>query len=408
MFDLVLTIALGFLGSFGHCVSMCGPITVAFSLSQTFPQSPGWRKAVYFHGLLNLGRIISYVVVGAVIGALGSVLIAGGQVAGIESGLRHILAIITGIMFIWMGLYQINPKLIPKLPQFHPLMQIKLHQYLNEKMLNLTKQFHWWTPIPLGLIWGMIPCGFLYIAQVKAAETTNFWMGGLTMLAFGIGTFPSMLGVGLSATLLSKDKRSQLYRLGGWVTLTIGMATLIRTGEMVDYTGYAALLCLILTLIARPCNRLIPKLLIYRRASGVGAYIFSLAHTAHMLDHHFEWNFDAISFMLPMQQIGIWTGFIALGLMTPAAMTSFDLMVEKLGKYWRLIHLVAVPALVFAVSHTILIGSTYLGSLEWTIGNKLLSALLGVITLAVLLLRINWVWTLLSLDKFYSDPNRIK
>ena len=63
--------ALGFLGSFGHCIGMCGPLTVAFALSQedNNPNSiNGWR----FHLLLNVGRIISYSLVGAALGGLGS------------------------------------------------------------------------------------------------------------------------------------------------------------------------------------------------------------------------------------------------------------------------------------------------------------------------------------------------
>jgi sulfite exporter TauE/SafE len=89
--------------------------------------------------------------------------------------------------------------------------------------VKLSATPHWWTPALLGSVWGLIPCGFLYAAQIKAAETGNLWLGAATMLAFGLGTMPMMLGVGVSASKLSADKRSQLFRLGGWVTLTIGI-----------------------------------------------------------------------------------------------------------------------------------------------------------------------------------------
>ena len=112
-----------------------------------------------------------------------------------------------------------------------------------------------------------MPCGFLYTAQIKAAQTGNMWMGAATMLAFGLGTFPMMLGVGVSASLFSKDKRSQLFRLGGWVTLAIGVITLLRTGDtMVDYTGHAGLILLMLALIARPISGLWAAPMRYRRA----------------------------------------------------------------------------------------------------------------------------------------------
>ncbi|GAC1490853.1 MAG: hypothetical protein NVS2B14_03130 [Chamaesiphon sp.] len=409
MIDLFLIMLLGFLGSFGHCVSMCGPLTVAFSLSRQTATSVTWLHHFYFHALLNLGRITSYALVGAAMGALGSVLVAGGQLAGIESSLRQGLAIFTGVLLIWIGLTQINPKLLPRIPLPHPLAQGGLHQWLSAAMMQLSYRSYWWTPALLGMAWGLIPCGFLYIAQVKAAETGDLWKGCATMLAFGLGTFPSMLGIGVSTSLLSADKRSQLFRMGGWVTLTIGVLTLLRTGEMVDYNGYAALFCLMLALISRPISRFWSFPLRYRRALGVGAYVLSLAHTGHMLEHTFEWDLQGLPFMVPTQQVGIWAGIVAVGLMTPIALTSFDSMVQALGqRRWRTIHLLGIPVLILCAVHTILLGSNYLGAMEWTTTNKLFSVLLATMTLMVILVRFRWLWSLLSLEQFYTAPIKTK
>lgn len=399
--------SLGFLGSFGHCVGMCGPITVAFSLSQQQETTKFWQQ-LGFHSLLNFGRIISYALVGAGIGALGSVLLAGGQLAGIGSSLRQTMTILTGLMLIWFGIVQIKPDFLPRLPVFHPLTQGSWHQRLNAAMTKLSLQTRWWTPFLLGSVWGLIPCGFLYAAQIKAAATGNLWMGAATMLAFGLGTMPMMLGVGVSASRLSADKRSQLFRLGGWVTLSIGILTLLRTDAMIDYTGHGALILLMLALIARPISGLWAGLLRYRRALGVGAFVLSLAHTAHMLDHTLQWNLDALSFMLPQHQAGIGLGALALVLMAPAALTSFDSLQKKLGKNWRLIHLLGVPALVLATVHTVLIGSHYLGELQWNWDNGIRSAIAFLITLLVLLIRFRLVWSLFTLQKFYVAPNNPK
>jgi hypothetical protein len=272
-------------------------------------------------------------------------------------------------------------------------------------MTKLSATPHWWTPALLGAVWGLIPCGFLYAAQIKAAETGNLWRGAATMLAFGLGTMPMMLGVGVSASKLSADKRSQLFRLGGWVTLTIGILTLLRTSDMVDYTGHAALILLMLALIARPISGFYSAPLRYRRAIGVGAYVLALAHTGHMLAHTLQWNFDAINFMLPMHQLAMLAGILALVLMTPAALTSFDRIQSTLGKRWRQIHLLAVPALLLAAIHTVLIGSHYLGQLEGTWENQLRAAIASILVIAVLLVRSRFFWSLLSLEKFYIPPN---
>ncbi|MBW4623010.1 MAG: sulfite exporter TauE/SafE family protein [Cyanosarcina radialis HA8281-LM2] len=408
MLDLFLIMTLGFLGSFGHCVGMCGPLAVAFSLSPQPASASNWRGQLYFHGSLNLGRIASYTLVGGLIGALGSVLIASGQLAGIDSSLRRLLTIFTGLLLVWMGVRQINPRLLPQLPFLHPLISGNWHQRLSAAMTNLSWQPHKLTPALLGMTWGLMPCGFLYAAQIKAAETGNIWQGAATMLAFGLGTIPAMLGVGIFASALSADRRSQLFRLGGWITLTIGLLTLLRTGEMTDYTGHAALFCLMLALIARPVSRLWSYPLRYRRGLGVGAFVLSIAHTLHMLEHTFDWHLHALSFMLPVHQIAIWTGILALGLMVPAACTSFDSMLQRLGKRWRQIHLLTMPAFVLAVLHTIAIGSHYLGGLEWTAAHKFWSVVLVAIALLVLFLRCRWFWVLFSCEKFYAEPHQFK
>ena len=385
MLDLLLVIALGFLGSFGHCIGMCGPLTVAFALSQQDRDSEkfnGWR----FHLLLNIGRIISYSIVGAALGGLGSAFVASGQLAGIGSNFRQIMAIFTGILLIWFGLGQIKPNWLPRLPYLNPLQGI-IHNRLNSGMDRLASQQKWWTPALLGGVWGLIPCGFLYAAQLKAVETGNLLLGAVTMFCFGLGTTPTMLGVGVSASKISADRRSQLFRLGGWVTLAIGILTLLRTDAMIDYTGHGALLLLMLALIARPLSEVWPGPLQYRRAIGVGAFILSLAHTAHMLDHSLNWNPDAIAFMLPQHRLGIGGGILSLFLMFPAAITSSDRAVKNLGSRWRKIHLLTVPALIFAVSHVVLSGSNYLGDLQLSLNSKLRTGLVVLLGVVVLLVR---------------------
>lgn len=389
MLDLLLILAIGFFGSFGHCVGMCGPLTVAFSLSHK--QDPlKWQEQLSFHILLNLGRLVSYTLVGAGIGALGSILIVGGQMAGSGSVLRRGIALLTGVMLIWFGIIQIQPKFLPRIPFLHPLTQGKLHNRLSAAMVKLSLHNHWWTPAGLGIVWGLMPCGFLYAAQIKAAETGNLWLGAATMLAFGLGTLPTMLGVGVSTSLVSADRRSQLFRLAGWVTITIGVLTLLRTGDMmamVYYTGHASLLCLMLALIARPICRFWSQPLQYRRALGVGAFVLALVHVVQTMEHIFDWNLNAVSFLLPTHQLAIALGMIAVALMTPVALTSFDRLQKALGKRWRQIHLLSVPALLLCATHAVLIGSHYLGDLEGTGKNQLFAVMLGIITLGVLLVR---------------------
>ena len=376
MIDLILIATLGFLGSFGHCAGMCGALTVSFALSTKNQET--WWTSLVFHLLLNGGRIVSYGLVGGILGGFGNLLFT--------SQVRQIMAIITGLLLIWWGLIRIKPDFLPQLPIIHPL-QGKLHQSLSLAMNRVANRNSWWTPVVLGLLWGLIPCGFLYIAQIKSAETGDLWWGAATMLAFGLGTMPTMLGVGVSASRISADRRSQLFRLGGWITLIIGILTLLRTQAMIDYTGHGALLLLMLALIARPISGWWKGLLRYRRLIGVSSYILAIAHVLHQLDHSLNWQPQAIFFMLPSHQLGLIAGIVALLLITPAAITSSPRWQKSLGKSWRKIHLLSVPALILGVIHTIYVGSHYLGELEPTWHNQVRTIVVIVATLGVVGIR---------------------
>jgi len=412
MVELWLIAALGFVGSFGHCVGMCGPLAIAFSLSQSnnpSPESasgpaPSPKPSLWFHVALNGGRIVSYVVVGALLGGVGSLLIAGGQLAGVGSGLRQGIAIATGLLLVWLGLRHIQPDLLPPLPFLHPLRQSGLHQRFSSAMARFSLHSRWWTPVLLGSLWGLIPCGFLYTAQLKAAETGSLLLGAATMAMFGLGTLPTMLGVGVLLQRMGGDRRSQLFRLGGWITLLIGVLTLLRTDAMVDYTGHGALLLLVLALVARPLSGVCSGLLAYRRAIGVGAFLLALAHMGFMLSHSLGWNFGAIAFMLPTHRFGLGAGFLALALMTPAALTSFDRAMQTLGRRWRSLHLLSVPAIALAILHTLCLGSHYLGALQWSPWHLLRAGLLVAGLGVVLAIRRKAFWRLLSLERYYVAP----
>ena len=351
---------------------------------------------------------MSYALVGMAIGALSSVLFAGGQMAGVGSSLRRIISVTTGLLLIWFGLAQAQPRLLPALPFLHPGKRI--HESLSALMMRISgsggRQIgQILSPFLLGLLWGLIPCGFLYAGQLRAAETQS-WLGGAAiMLAFGAGTVPAMLGMGVTTALLSHDRRGQLFKIGGWLTVVIGALLLLRTGDtMNDYSGHGALLCLVLALAARPISRVWTGPLRYRRVLGVGAFALSWLHVLHMMSHTWQWQVQAVQFMLPSHQIGIGLGIGAIALMAPAALTSFDRAQKALGSHWRKLHLLSAPALILVAIHTVLIGSHYWGALAIVWQNQVrVLALLAVVS-GVFCLRSPHVWSLLSLSKYYALP----
>jgi len=395
-----LMLSLGFLGSFGHCLGMCSPLSTALLLSdRTRSSSPSQFSILNSQfisvALLNLGRLLSYILVGMAIGGVGSLVMAGGQWAGMGSGLRQGLAIFAGGLLIWSGLKTVMPDRLSKrtdLPESpvgsHPGVSARGHSWIGGMMGKLATA----SPFVLGLLWGLMPCGFLYVAQIKAAESSSPGAGASVMLAFGLGTMPMMLGVGTLALRWSQERRSQLFRLAGWVTITIGLLTVFRSSEMVDLTGHGAIILLMLALVARPMAVRFPAycmgLLTYRRAIGVGSFVCAVAHTAHMLVHTYNWNIGAIAFLPVSQRWGLIAGLGALICLGFPAMTSFDAAVKWLGPHWRRLHLLSVPGLALAVGHTVIVGSHYLGNLEltaqhWTHTIGLISSVIFVMAVRI-------------------------
>lgn len=395
--DYWLLVSLGFLGSFGHCLGMCGPLSTALLLSDSQDKhAPLPSRLIQFLPvlLLNLGRLVSYGLVGSVMGGVGSVVVAGIGSVGLGSPLRQGIALLTGMMLIGFGLAAMDDRGLPS----HPLAQ-RLHHGLSQWMNRWVMA----SPFLLGLLWGLMPCGFLYVAQLKAAETLNPVMGGLTMVAFGCGTLPMMLGVGALMSHWSHDRRSQLFRMGGMVTLLIGALTIFRSSEMVDFTGHGALVCWFLTLIARPLAKVIPGLFIYRRALGVSAGLLAMMHVLHMLAHSLNWNWRVVTFLSPWQQWGFGFGGLALLFLLPPLFTSFDRCIQFLGRdRWRNIHLLSIPGILLALLHTVLLGSNYLGNPELTQRQWNHTLLLLLTTLVIMAIRSATVWRWFGQEARYT------
>lgn len=374
--DLLLMVSLGFLGSFGHCASMCGPLAVAFSVSvgpTTAAPRSTLASSLRFHGLLNLGRISSYALVGMALGAVGELLVAGGQIVGVGSELRQAMAIATGLLLLGLGLKQVAPRWV-SLGSGEGVSLgwgRRYHDRLSRLLVSLSLREYRWTPFLLGLCWGLIPCGFLYIAQIRAAETGHWWQGGLMMLAFGLGTLPTMLGLGWIASRWSRDRRDQLFRLGGWITLVTGGVLLWRSGDSHGggLSAYGSLVLLTLALVARPLAQLshlgrwrwLGSLLPYRRGLGVGAFILACLHAGHIVTVNWGWNWQVVNFLIARHRQGVALGLGAWLLLVPPALTSLDRYQQGWGVVWRRIHCLSLPALALAVGHTILLASSVYG-----------------------------------------------
>ncbi|MDR1646749.1 MAG: sulfite exporter TauE/SafE family protein [Zoogloeaceae bacterium] len=164
-----------------HCIGMCGGIVGALSLGG----APRW----HLHLAYSLGRITSYVLAGALAGALG----AGSLVLAAQWPLRLCFLLIANFMLVLMGLYLMGRTRILTWVE-------RPGQALWRRLSPLTRSF---LPVkgvlqafPLGMLWGWLPCGLVYTALANALSAGSAGEGALKLLAFGLGTLPNLLLAG--------------------------------------------------------------------------------------------------------------------------------------------------------------------------------------------------------------------
>ncbi len=204
-----------------HCLQMCGPIVVTYSMSV---QRPGaWRV----HLSYNAGRVFVYVVLGALAGAAGGGIGMLGRMAGLASGAR----ILAGAAMIVAAVLMIG--LVPS----NGLVKIRKHgitsrfsQNIGRFLLAPGSKFR------LGLMLGFLPCGLIYAALLKAMESAGAASGALTMLAFGMGTSVALLGVGMASSLAGG-------RLGGRWSNRVAAVSIAIAGVVLLWRGLAAPHC---------------------------------------------------------------------------------------------------------------------------------------------------------------------
>jgi sulfite exporter TauE/SafE/copper chaperone CopZ len=183
-----------------HCVGMCGGIM----LSQTVGNESSTKFEAMKPSLLyNAGRVISYTILGGIIGAVGSVF-------SLSFKSKAAVQIIAGIFMIMMGLNMSGFSLFRKF-------QIKLPKsFCKFKNKN-------GSPFIVGLLNGFMPCGPLQTMQIFALGTGSAFGGAMSMLVFSLGTVPLMLAFGALSGILSKGYTKRILKLSGVMVIVLGL-----------------------------------------------------------------------------------------------------------------------------------------------------------------------------------------
>jgi len=209
----IMTIA--FLGSFGHCIGMCGGIVLAYTSTKVDEK---WTKTTQAlaHISYSLGRVLTYVTLGVIFGYLGSVATFNNTTIGT-------LKIIAGIAMILAGLSLIGKVKFLTLIE-HSFSKSAWYQKNFRAMLASQTMFSFFL---LGMLNGLLPCGFVYFFAITAASTASAFWGGVVMLVFGLSTIPAMFSVGFFVGMFKQSSfRSIMIKLAAIAVIVYGLFTL--------------------------------------------------------------------------------------------------------------------------------------------------------------------------------------
>ncbi len=200
------------LGLFGglHCVGMCGPIAIAL------PRQNNVTTELLAKSLYNSGRVITYMLMGLLIGILGS----GINIAGYQQG----LSIFSGALLISLILLTGFKNL--ELTFFRPM--IKLANKLKTAFGKFIKKKSPGATFMIGLLNGLLPCGLVYIALAASMAAGSIIESVLYMGVFGLGTVPMMFAVAFGGSILSTQVRQKIYRVVPVFVLLLGTLFILR------------------------------------------------------------------------------------------------------------------------------------------------------------------------------------
>jgi sulfite exporter TauE/SafE/copper chaperone CopZ/plastocyanin domain-containing protein len=202
-----------------HCAAMCGGI----NLSQCLPVRPEDsgaagpaernRGAALAPSILyNGGRVLSYTLIGAAVGALGSVITLTGAMRGMVQLIAGVFMIILGINML--GFFPFLRKLTPRLPR---LFTRNIGAKIEEKKAGSK------SPLFIGLLNGLMPCGPLQAMQLYALSTGSPAAGALSMFLFSLGTVPLMFFIGALSSILSRRFTAVVMRAGAVLVAVLGL-----------------------------------------------------------------------------------------------------------------------------------------------------------------------------------------
>lgn len=210
---------IGIIASLSTCMAVVGGLLLSLSATYAREDLPLVKRAgkakpmVLFHA----GRIISFFILGGVIGAIGSAFT-------LNASTSIVLNIIIGLVMLILGINLLDVFHFAK--RFQPAMP----KFLSKHALGVSKLNHTLTPLLVGIATFFLPCGFTQSMQIFTLSTGSFMKGGLTMLSFALGTLPVLSLVSFSSFSIQNSSKSGIFfKSAGLIVIMFALFNLINS-----------------------------------------------------------------------------------------------------------------------------------------------------------------------------------
>ncbi len=214
-----------------HCVAMCGGIVLSQGLKRrvdeggptvrdgtvTLPDADSPVASPLRQRLMpslqyNAGRVVSYTIIGGIVGGLGSLF-------SLSTTLKGVMPVIAGAFMLFLGVRMLG--VFPWLSR----LKVRLPSLGGGRMRTAARGRG---PFVVGLFNGLMPCGPLQTMQVYALGTGSLLAGALSMFLFSLGTVPLLLGFGAISSLLSAKFNRRMLKASGVLVMALGLVMFTR------------------------------------------------------------------------------------------------------------------------------------------------------------------------------------
>ena len=206
----ISALVLGLMGSF-HCAGMCGPIAIALPL-----HGNNVLQKIFGGTLYNIGRTITYGIMGAIFGLLGQ----GIQMIGFQQKVSVIMGALMIISVLFPTLFKNQYRMDKSWLSFVGKLKKSIGRLFSVR--SFSSLFF------IGMLNGLLPCGLVYMAIAGAIGTGGVAEGSVYMILFGLGTIPMLLMISMAGNILSSSIRNKINKLIPILVVVVGILFILR------------------------------------------------------------------------------------------------------------------------------------------------------------------------------------